>query len=143
MGLVFHQRAITLPSGLRLTYPQLEYHADPQHLEDGQWRYHNGRHWENLYGGKIIQGCVQSLARIVLSEALLDISRDLAEVGGRIAMTVHDEIVASVPQHLADIALARMIDRLRQPPAWVRAEDGILPLVWDAEGGHSARYDVK
>ena len=75
---------------------------------------------------------VQALARIVITDQMLDI-QNLPEVD--IVMQVHDEIIAIGSKLQADDTMNQIIDIMRTPPEW--CDD--LPL--DAEGGVSKVYD--
>lgn len=77
---------------------------------------------------------IQALARIVVCEQMLDIDEILQEVGGSVVLTVHDEVVAVVPDEHAEAMYAMAIDVMRTAPQWAEG----LPL--DAEGGVAKEY---
>jgi len=106
-----HQR-ILLPSGLYLTYPQLH-----KSEEDG-FVYWNGKYWKSLYGGILLENIIQALARIVLTDMMLAYNAWLRPLGGLIALTVHDEIVAVIRKELAEQAKAKMIEVMTTAQGW-------------------------
>ena len=107
---------ITLPSGRKLFYPRpflsqndfgkeaLHYHGVNQ----------NNKKWEviSTYGGKLVENCVQAIARDCLAEALMRVSA----AGYQIVMHVHDEVVLDVPREQAD--LDRVCEIMGQPIDW-------------------------
>ena len=121
------QGAIVLPNGMRLLYPELEY----RDKEFSCLRKKEGRVQRvKLYGGAIVENVTQALARIVISDNMLDATRH----GYKVALQVHDEVVLLVREEEAEEAYANTIKWMRTPPAW-----GVgLPL--DAEGGIADRY---
>jgi len=112
---------INLPSGLALNYPQL-------------WNYDMGDDWgvqtgyvsrgtiTRLYDGKLLENIIQALARIILTDAMLVIARKY-----KVALTVHDEIVACVPDKQVQEAIKFIRRIMTAPPTW--APD--LPLAVD------------
>lgn len=121
------QGAIVLPNGMRLLYPEMEY-------KDKQFsclRKKEGRVQRvKMYGGGIVENITQALARIVIGESMLKADRH----GYRVALQVHDEIVAVVPDAAAEQAYQDIIGWMRVPPPWAQG----VPL--DAEGGIADRY---
>jgi DNA polymerase len=107
---------ITLPSGRKLFYPRpflsqndfgkeaLHYHGVNQ----------NNKKWEviSTYGGKLVENCVQAIARDCLAEALMRVSA----AGYQIVMHVHDEVVIDAPKYQAD--LDRVCEIMGQPIDW-------------------------
>jgi DNA polymerase I-like protein with 3'-5' exonuclease and polymerase domains len=84
---------------------------------------------EYIHPAKTFQRCIQSLARDIIGDHIVAISKKYDVV-----LTVHDEICIVVPEADAEQALADMIAIMRTPPSW--APD--LPL--DAEGGIGDNY---
>jgi DNA polymerase bacteriophage-type len=87
----------------------------------------NGR--DKVYGSKVFQRCTQSLARDIMAEIILEVSKKYHVVG-----TVHDEVLLLVEEDAAEKALEELLTLMRTPPAW--APD--LPL--DGEGGVADSY---
>ena len=92
---------------------------------------------KKLYGGLLIENIIQALSRIIMADAMVKMEEEFNKTGlGRIALTVHDEIVAISPTDRAQEALDRMIELMCQLPEW--CDDNTLVL--DAEGGFSDCY---
>lgn len=116
--------AIILPNGLRLSYKGL--HKD----EDDAWRFFGKRgEKQYIYGARLAENCIQALARIVMTDAMLQIGSQY-----KVVMTVHDEIVCVVKNEEAEDALEFMIECMSVAPAWC-AE---LPVA--AEGDWNVSY---
>lgn len=67
-------------------------------------------------GPFVVHNCenlVQHLARTILSEQMLAISKQLP-----VSLSVHDEVVCIVPNHQAEDALQFMLDTMKTPPKW-------------------------
>lgn len=84
---------------------------------------------KGIEGPFIVHNCVQALARIVISDAWVRLSKKYA-----IAMQVHDELMACVDEGKAEECLADMIREMSTAPAWAAG----LPL--DAEGALGLTY---
>jgi DNA polymerase len=113
---------LVLPNGLSLHYSGL-------HASENGFAYKGRNTSVKLYGGKVVENGIQSLARIIVSDQMLAIGKRY-----RIATMTHDEIVAVVPEQEADEALAWMLDQMRVAPEWAVG----LPL--NAEGGYAQCY---
>ena len=123
--LAVKSRALQLPNGMALSYPNLRYDA-------GQFLYNTSREMVRTHGPRLTENVIQALARIVITDQMLDI-QSLPEVD--VVMQVHDEIIAIGSEVNADVTMNKIIDIMRTPPEWCSD----LPL--DAEGGVSTRYD--
>lgn len=120
----FQKEAILLPNGLRLHYEGLKF-------ENNEWWFTYGGKPKKLYGGKILENIVQALARIVVMDAALRINKRLADFGVELAGQVHDELIYIVPEDVAEVCKAIMLEEMARPPAW--APD--LPLKAEADMG--------
>ena len=123
--LAVKSRALELPNGMALSYPNLRYDA-------GQFLYNTNREMIRTHGPRLTENVIQALARIVITDQMLDI-QSLPEVD--VVMQVHDEIIAIGSEVNADVTMNKIINIMRTPPEWCSN----LPL--DAEGGVSTRYD--
>ena len=123
--LTFEKERIVLPSGLALRYPQLSGVAD----EKGriQWTYGDDK--KKLYGGKLTENIVQAVARCVMTDGMLRIQKQYPCV-----LTVHDEVVALVPESEADDAENWVLAQMTMVPKYMPG----IPL--GAEAGHAKRY---
>ena len=123
---VIKRREIELPSGLSLKYPNLAY-------DSGEFTYI--KHFPKrtrTHGPMITENVVQALARIVMTDQMLDI-QTLPEVD--IVLQVHDEIIGIGSNLDADVTMEKIIKIMTTPPDWCKD----LPL--DAEGHISTVYD--
>lgn len=66
-------------------------------------------------GAFIVHNCVQHLARNIIADQALRVQREL---GLRLALTVHDELVYIVPEDQAQEALDNVQTIMRQPVSW-------------------------
>jgi len=129
---------ITLPSGRKL------YYVSPG-IGENQWGNpsisymgmdQKTKRWKRIetYGGKLVENCVQAIARDCLAYAI----DNLEAAGLPVIFHVHDEVVIDVaPWADDDTMLKTVCDIMRQPAPW--AQD--LPL--NAEGwvGHYFKKD--
>jgi len=113
--------AIRTPRG-RITYPGLR-------REGGQWQYETRKGPMKIYGAKIVENLIQSLAREAMADMMLAVRKRYS-----IAHTVHDEIVLVVPEDDAEEALQFMQDRMRAGIEW------FPELVTWSEGGIGDNY---
>ena len=84
--------------------------------------------------GKIIENCVQSIARDCLAEAI----EHLEAAGFPIVFHIHDEVVADIKPFADDkTMLQTVIDIMKQPPEWAPG----LPLNGDGWVGTYFKKD--
>jgi hypothetical protein len=121
-------RAIRLPDGSRIRYPGLE-------EKDGEYTY-AGRGTSRLkvYGGLLAENVVQGIARCIVFDQALRIQSIVRPLGGRIVMTVHDEVVAMAPGEHDKAVLAAALEEMHTLPSWCEG----LPLA--ATGGIGQNY---
>jgi DNA polymerase len=81
-----------------------------------------------LYGGKLVENVCQALARIIIGEQMLMISRRQ-----KVAMTVHDAVGSIVPDADADEGRAFVEQCMRVQPKWATG----LPLNCESKMGKS------
>lgn len=121
---------IWMPNGLALHYPGLRNVFDEEGRHTGyEFLYVKGARadgtpiafWKKIYGGLLTENIVQCLARIAVSEQMVDIARCY-----RVVMTTHDEIVMLVRKNKEAIAKAQafMEGVMGKAPAWC----GSLPV---------------
>ena len=107
---------ITLPSGRELYYAHPRVTANKWGKPSLAYRGVNqkSRSWAELeaYGGKLVENCVQAIARDCLAEAI----ERLDSAGYAVVMHVHDEVVLEVPEAQADLADVTAI--MSQPVPW-------------------------
>lgn len=128
---------LILPNGRTLRYPNLHQrkNPDPDAYFKTEWVFdvREGSRLikTRLYGGKLFENIVQALARIVVLDQAVTISRR-----GKVAMLVHDEVVACVPEAEAEAFKKFMLQVMSTTPEWAIG----LPLA--AEGGVSKIYSL-
>ena len=118
-------RALELPNGMALSYPNLRYEA-------GQFVYNTDRDYVRTHGPRVTENVIQALARLVITDQMLDV-QSLPQVD--IVLQVHDEIIAIGSKVNADDTMNQILEIMRTPPEWCND----IPL--DAEGGVSKIYD--
>jgi hypothetical protein len=95
-----------------LRYPDLRQEKDEE-TGKSNWVYGQGRNKRKIYGALGVENLVQHLARTILSEQMLAISKELP-----VSLSVHDEVVCVVPEHKAKDALQFMLDTMKTSPQW-------------------------
>jgi len=120
-----------LPSGLHIKYPNLRKQADAEGRAEFLYDTKKGRSTipTRIYGPKYVENAVQALARVIIGEHMLLVSKRY-----KVAMTVHDAIVAVAPAGEAQEALDFVQECMRVRPKWAPE----LPL--DCEAGYGASY---
>jgi len=123
--LTFKKGAIELPNGMSLLYPNLRQVKD----EEGKKQWVYGEDATKLYAGKITNNVTQALARIVMTDGMLRVAKKYPIVG-----TVHDELIALVPDEEVEHAKTWVLAQMTMEPSYMRG----IPL--DADGGAHRRY---
>jgi DNA polymerase len=111
-----------LPSGLHLNYPDLRKDSDDQ------WSYSNRRGRIKIYGGKVVENVCQALARCVIGEQMLRISKRY-----KVALTVHDAVMAVVKEEERDDAIRYVAECMSWRPKWAQT----LPLACEIGAGQN------
>lgn len=126
---MFEHEKIKLPSGLYLHYHKLN-------NKNGQWWFEHGGTPKYIYGGKMLENIVQSLARICVMDAAIRIRRRFSSLSSSVWLNlqVHDELVYVVPDSLVEEAERIVMEEMRRRPEW--GQD--IPL--DAESGTGPSY---
>lgn len=125
--LTWGKETIQLPNGMFLKYPDLRKAMGDKGFEE--WSYQSGKVRKKIYDGLLSENLAQSLARIIVCEQMLAISRK-----HRVVMFTHDEVVTCVRTVQAAKAFDTMIGAMRTAPAWCPD----IPLF--AEGGFAVNY---
>ena len=122
---------IQLPNGLYVKYPELQKETDEDGKTELVYKTRKGRALMDtrIYGGKVIENVCQALARIVIGEQLLRVSKKY-----KVVMTVHDAIGCIVPEDEVEQGMRLVEEVMKIRPKW--APD--LPL--DCEGGYGDSY---
>jgi DNA polymerase len=116
-----------LPSGDCLAYPSPKIEGAITYMGMNQY----SRKWSriNTYGGKLFENLCQKFARNIMAYNMPQID----DVGYRIVLTVHDELITEAPdtEKFTEKALSTL---LATPPIWAKT----MPLA--AAGFESKRY---
>lgn len=122
---------IQLPNGLYLKYPNLRDWANSSGKLEQVYDTKRGKTLipNRIYGGKVIENVCQALARIVIGEQMLAISKRY-----KVVMTVHDAIACLVPTEEADEGKAFVEGCMKVRPTWAQG----LPL--NCEAGMGLTY---
>lgn len=125
-----HQK-IVLPSGLCLEYPNLRYDT-----KRNSWAFDSKEAGTatKTWGGTITENVMQALTAVFIKEKMRAIHAYFKPLGGRVALQVHDEIIALGPREDADAHMAEMLRLMCIVPDWAPG----LPL--DAEGDFDVNY---
>jgi len=126
--LTFKKEEIVLPNGMSLLYPDLRKVKDE---ETGAMQWVYGEDETKLYPGKITNNVVQGTARIVMTDGMLRVSKKYP-----IAGTVHDELIAVVPDEEVADAKTWVLAQMTMEPKYLPG----IPL--DADGGAHRRYGL-
>lgn len=129
--LTYGKGYIQLPNGLFLQYYGLHGESEVRHddLVVSEATYLTRRGRSKIYGGLLTENVVQALARCIVAEQMLEISKKY-----RVVTMTHDEIVVVCPKKDAKKCLADMLEAMSTPPEWTRG----LPLA--AEGDYDDCY---
>jgi hypothetical protein len=120
------ERGILLPSGLTLRYDDLS--AD--HTDTGlEYSYKTRRGRTRIYGGKVTENVCQAIARCIIGEQMLQISKRC-----RVVLTVHDSIVVCAKDDEVEETQAYVEQCMRWIPDWAEG----LPI--DCESGTGKSY---
>ena len=123
--LTFRKGEIELPNGMKLLYPDLRGIKD----EQGRVQFVYGDDETKLYAGKITNNVTQAVARIVMTDGMLRVSKRYPVVG-----TVHDEQIVMVPEEEAQDAKTWVLAQMVMEPKYMPN----IPL--NADVGAARRY---
>jgi len=124
----FEYEAVRLPNGLYLTYPNLRYD------EEGDILWGLGDRKHKIYGAKLQENIIQTLAGIVIKGCMVQIRNELQGIS-KIVHQVHDEILVVTPKvHAKDVLRLVVLNIMSKSPDWAPH----IPL--RAEGKYDFRY---
>jgi hypothetical protein len=127
LGVDTYEPGIILPNGLLIRYDGLEETENDKGGVEYSYKTRMGR--TRIYGGKVVENVTQALARLIIGEQMLRISKKY-----RVVLTVHDSIVCCVPDDEAETCKAYVEESMRWVPAWAEG----LPV--DCEAGIGKNY---
>jgi DNA polymerase bacteriophage-type len=125
--LVFRKGEIELPNGMKLLYPDLRREKD----DKGRSQYVYGPDATKLYAGKITNNVTQGVARIVMTDGMLRVSKRYPVVG-----TVHDELWSLAPEEEAETAKKWVWEQMTMEPRYMPG----IPL--NSDVGYHRRYGL-
>ena len=120
------ERGILLPSGLTLRYDGLSGEQGERGVE---YSYKTRRGRTRIYGGKVTENVCQAIARCIIGEQMLQISKRC-----RVVLTVHDSIVVCAKDDEVEETQAYVEQCMRWIPDWAEG----LPI--DCESGTGKSY---
>jgi DNA polymerase len=125
-------KGVLLPNGLYLRYPNIrrvtrEEDGKPEFVYDT--RRGKATIPNRIYGGKLVENFCQALARIVIGEQMLTISKKY-----KVVMTVHDAVACVVPESEVETAKEYVELCMRLRPRWA------LELPLDCGAGYGRSY---
>jgi DNA polymerase len=116
---------LTLPNGLYIHYPDLTQVTINGNTE---WSYFSKGQPIKIYGGKIVENFTQAVARCVVAEQMLKISKRY-----KVVLTVHDAVACVAPIEEAEEAKKFVVECMSWQPTWAAG----LPLACEAGMGAS------
>jgi len=125
-SVVVGKEGILMPNGLYQRYPNLKKVRD----KDGkdQYIYDSRKGAVKLYGGKLTENICQGLARYIIGEQIIKISKKY-----RVVLTVHDAVACIALKEEAQEAMAYVVECMRFVPSWAQG----IPLNCQAGFGDS------
>lgn len=119
---------LTLPNGMAIWYHNLRYIHTSKYRG---WSFTFAGRPKTLWGGKMVENIVQSLARITVTEHMIRIRK---EMGLRPALQAHDELVYVVPESQVAEYKSGVLEIMKTPPSFA------LDLPIDAEAAWGQTY---
>lgn len=121
-ALYMDERGFRLPNGFHIKYNDLR-----SEVEGYTYKSRNGR--TKVYGGKVVENLCQALARCVIAEQMVKMSKKY-----RVVLTVHDAVACIAPEDEAEQAKTYIEKCMRWTPEWAVG----LPL--NCEAGYATSY---
>lgn len=118
--LVTHD-GLVLPNQCKIRYKNLR-------RSDGKIVYDGRKGMETIWGGTVVENVVQALARIIVGEQMIKMSKKYRPV-----LTVHDAAVILAPKPLIEDAIAYVTKVMSTPPDWCAT----LPVACEAKYGET------
>lgn len=119
-------KGIYLPSGLLMRYEELFAKSSAQGIK---YLYKTRTGWSDIYGGKVIENVCQAIARCIIGEQMIKISKRYDVV-----LTVHDAIACIVKEDEVEEAQAFVEECMKWTPEWATG----LPV--SCESGYGVSY---
>ena len=120
------RKGFQLPSGLWQRYEGLKKLVDAEGKTEYEYSTRKGP--SRIYGGKLTENICQAVARCVIAEQMLKISKRY-----KVVLTVHDAVACIAPEAEAEEAQAFVETCMRWRPDWAQT----LPLNCESGVGRS------
>ena len=121
------EKGFLLPSGLWQRYEGLQKVTDAEGKE--QYEYKTRKGFVKIYGGKVVENLCQAVARCVIAEQMVKISKKY-----KVVLTVHDAVACIAPLEETEQAAKYVESCMRWRPEWCQT----LPL--NCEVGYGENY---
>lgn len=121
------EKGFLLPSGLWQKYEGLQKVTDAEGKE--QYEYKTRKGFVKIYGGKVVENLCQAVARCVIAEQMVKVSKKY-----KVVLTVHDAVACIVPLEETEQAAKYVESCMRWRPEWCQT----LPL--NCEVGYGESY---
>ena len=116
-------------SGLVLRYPELSIQdVSLDGRSRSEYLYKTRKGLVRIYGGKVVENICQALARCVIGEQMLKVSKRY-----KVVLTVHDAVACIVREEERDEAIKYMHECMSWRPKWAET----LPLTCEIGVGKS------
>jgi hypothetical protein len=127
--LEFSEGGVLMPNGLTMHYPKLACDAQRDYTYETVSAKTGQIIRSKLYGGKLTENIVQSLARIIIGDHINAVTQKY-----RVVLTVHDEIVTLIPEKNADTHHRWVVEQCLEARGWYEE----IPL--DVDEGYDRVY---
>jgi DNA polymerase bacteriophage-type len=120
-------QGIHLPNGLRVAYPGLERKTEGAlgEMEKVVFSYKSRKETIYIYGGKVVENVIQAIARCIVAEQMLRISKKY-----KVALTVHDAVMCVVKDEEVEQATKYVEECMRWTPEWAQGLPVNCELGW-------------
>ena len=118
---------VYMPNGSFIDYSTLR----PADTPGENWTMGTKKGPRFTYGAKMVQGCIQGIARLIVAQAAVRV----AQAGIKILSLTHDEIIALYPEAEADRHQEFVLQEMKRAPSWCDARLGL-----DAEADYATNY---
>ena len=130
----YDSEGIILPNGLRIRYPELRRTSEGFKYISNARTYRKlmttgsleDKDWTKIYGGKVTENVVQALARIVVSEQMIEIGKYY-----QVLFQVHDEIIVCQMQKNKSDTQQHIETIMSTSPRWAQG----LPVACESGVG--------
>ena len=109
---IAQREKVLLPNGMALEYPNLKWVNGDKYIG---WMYEFSHMPRTIWGGKLDENIIQSLARIVIMKNMLSIHR---EIDLHPVLQAHDELVYIVPEKEVETYMKEIHAIMTAPPQW-------------------------